>query len=150
MKLDNNWRIPEGFEAVKNYRNERSEGETVVGELRFPVEAGKSHQNDLTFSVGENHENVPALPLRERGAFRHEGWDIPTRWAIDANGVCWMDNAHGHPLGIVKPQILLGGCEREGERRRLQKVLGLPVDRPSWVKTALHYGWTPPEGWKDP
>lgn len=151
MELDNNWPIPEGFEAVKNYRDGNV---TVVGLLRLPAEPGKRQsiesRDDLTFRVGVNPKGAPTLPLRERGEFHHEGWDIPTRWAIDGNGICWMDDAHGHALGRVSPRVLLAECSNEAEKRRLQGVLGLPIDRPSWVLTALRYGWTPPEGWKDP
>jgi hypothetical protein len=71
-------------------------------------------------------------------------------YAIDANGVCFMDNAHGHALERVKPNELLGTVDDESVRRSLQASLGLPVERPAWVVTALAHGWTPPPGWEDP
>lgn len=66
----------------------------------------------------------PALPLLGYGELYSTGWDIPTRWAIDANKVCWMDDAHGHPLEKISSQELLCEAEQEVDKNMLRKLLG--------------------------
>ena len=146
MKIDNSWEVPDGFAPVLNYRN-GNEGETVVGMARLPA-ADSTRQ--LEFWVGEDRSTVPALPLRDCGALWHSGWDIPTRYAIDGKGAAWKDNAHGGPLILVPAERLATSPETEEERRRIQKILGIPLERPGWVLAALSHGWTPPAGWADP
>lgn len=52
-------------------------------------------------------EGEPALPI-SAGEVWHSGWDIPTRYAIDADDQCWADNAHGHPLNKISVGDFLG------------------------------------------
>ncbi len=48
-------------------------------------------------------EKQPELPFQNHGEIWHIGWEIPTRWAVDASGQRWEDNAHGHPLQPIDP-----------------------------------------------
>lgn len=77
---------------------------------------------------------VPTLPLRAEGQAWLTGWDIPVRWVIDAKGQPFKDNAHGGGLKECTPQELLWDIQREEEKRRLQALLGLPVDDPLHVQ----------------
>lgn len=151
-KKQGSWeaRIPEGFVPVVMFA-ESEQREVAVGLLRLPGAGTSRETRTLEFQVSEDLSLIPTLPLRARGLFWHEGWDIPTVWAVDGAGVCWMDNAHGHSLAQCSGKQLLGNCENENERRALQRIIpGMTVERPSWVLTALAAGWTPPEGWVDP
>lgn len=141
MRTNDGWPVPPGFEAVLDYSRQPTMGEVAVGVAKL----GK-----LVFAVGEARQNVPALPLKASGEIWHSGWDIPTRWAVDAAGGCWADNAHGHPLEKCRPDELIAACEKDTEKRRMQKLLGLPVDKPEWMQAALAHGWLPPEGWTEP
>lgn len=67
----------------------------------------------------------PALPLQEAGNIYHNGWDIPTRYAVDAQRQAWMDNAHGHALHRVSMSDLLITFETPKERLALETKLGL-------------------------
>jgi hypothetical protein len=65
----------------------------------------------------------PSLPLKASGEMWHRGWDIPTRWAIDANNQCWMDNAHGHPLELVTADTLIGNAEDPNDIQLIKGAL---------------------------
>lgn len=90
------------------------------------------------------------LPLRAQGESWSVGWDIPTRWAIDGAGQCWLDDAHG---GLLVP------CEQAAFLRALSEdmpavnaaraALGLKPQRPSWISAARNAGWTPPLDWDE-
>lgn len=140
MRLDKDYKVPEGFLPVLNYRNTQ-DGEPVVGECRLPVPGGRG---DLRFWIGDPPEAVPVLPLKAHGELWHRGWDIPTVWAVDGSGKCWRDNAHGHCLGQVSAEALLGTAESEGERNRIRKALGLPPEESEWMRLARAAGWRPP------
>jgi hypothetical protein len=141
MRLDKNYKVPEGFEPVLNYRNDKA-GEPVVGECRLK----DSGWNGLVFDIGDPVDVVPALPLRASGEIWHTGWDIPTRWAIDALGSCWMDNAHGHALCLVQVSRLLGEAETQMSRNHIRMILGMEPEEPEWMSKARAAGWTPPAG----
>lgn len=87
----------------------------------------------------------PKSPFKHVGEAWITGWDIPTRYAIDADDQCWADNAHGHPLSKVTPRQFVGIFEQEQMKRKFQEVLGLEVDEPSWMKEARAHGWLSPE-----
>ena len=87
MKLNNTWPPPPGFKTVLNYSREPTMGEVVVGAARISVDG-----EELVFWVGEERESTPTLPLKGFGTVRHEGVDVPTRWAVDADGDCYYDN----------------------------------------------------------
>ena len=49
----------------------------------------------------------PALPLKASGEMGHRGWEIPSRWACDADGQWWLDNGHGGSLETCgRPDVL--------------------------------------------
>lgn len=95
-------------------------------------------------------EERPALPFKMYGELYHQGWDIPTLWAIDANNQCWADNAHGTDLEKVTDNFLISSHESEHEDRmadEIRKALGLPLPEPepTWEQLAKRNGWTAPE-----
>jgi len=140
MKLDPNYKVPAGFEPVFNYPDGNT-GVPVVGRARLPI-AG---ERDLEFYI---ETQVPALPLKIHGELWHTGWDISTKYAIDASGQCWMDGAHGGSMSPVDSKYLLEDCENQEQRNGIRKVLGLPEEEPSWAISARASGWTPPADWK--
>lgn len=66
---------------------------------------------DCTWSF----EKKPELPLKSHGEIWHIGWDIPTRWAVDASDQRWEDNAHGHPLQPVRQISFHRGLKPKNE-----------------------------------
>lgn len=94
----------------------------------------------LTFS---SEQKLPSLPLLLQGKIWHEGWDIPTRWAIDSNKQCWMDEASGQSLKKVSRYRLLNSSDELS----IRQVLGVRPKMPDWAKAALANGWTPPSTW---
>lgn len=139
-----NWKPPTGFEPIFNY----PDGVTPKireGVARLKIGSGKGRLDSLNFYVGDNGNEAPTLPLRFYGELWHTGWDIPTIWAIDADGMAYMDNGHGHALQSVTAHTLIAACEEDEEKRRMQKRLGLPVDLPEWQRLAIANGWTPPK-----
>ena len=71
---------------------------------------------------GLEFSNEPTAPLRYHGKLWHAGWDIPTRYAVDANGVPWMDNAHGHPLEQTTWHTLIINAEHDADIKLLQRL----------------------------
>jgi hypothetical protein len=137
-RLDTDYKVPEGFEPILNYPDGVN-GIPVVGEAKLQVHEG--YRGDFVFDI---ETKVPALPLRGNGLLWSTGWDIPTRWAIDAEGRCWMDNAHGHPLEVVDPKALIGDAEQESDKNHIRKLLGMEIPMPEWQRLAIAAGWTPP------
>ncbi len=88
--------------------------------------------------------NEPAIPLKAKGSVEHEGWDIPSRWAIDANDQCWLDDAHGHALAKTNIKDLYLEVDNQS-RIIICSVLGLGTPKPTWYEQAIKLGWTPPE-----
>ena len=79
------------------------------------------------FSLCDNHENriePPTLPLKAYNELWHKGWDIPTKYAIDANNRCWMDNAHGGFLYECSSNDLIYDSKDESERNIIRTLLG--------------------------
>lgn len=99
-------------------------------------------QQGLNFGF---EQKIPMLPLKAHGESWHRGWDIPTRWAVDAINQCWMDNAHGHALEPVSASTLLGHMEDHSDSEDIRKALDMKPEPPEWVKEALAHGWTPPK-----
>lgn len=144
MTLDKNYKVPEPFTVLLNY----PDGVTGVP-VRGVAQLALGDKGDAydTFEFDVEDEVFPALPVKKHGKLWHEGWDIPTRYVIDANGQCWMDNAHGHALCKVAQEALVHVAESEEGQNELRRVLGLEVPMPAWARTALRAGWKPPEGW---
>jgi hypothetical protein len=136
-ETDNEWPLPEGFVACLTY----PDGHTGVRYVGLAALKLEGVERELSFVVKEDRSDTPALPLRGHGELWHTGWDIPTRWAIDAKGRCFMDSAHGGSMGAVDFGALLATCEREADLQAMQKLLGLPVDAPAWQRTARASGW---------
>jgi len=137
--------IPEGFEPVLSYADDEVNGTPKSGlvSLTKLPDGFKVRDRALEFEVDSK---IPALPLLAVGEAWFVGWDIPTRWAIDANKQCWKDNAHGHPLQPCSEQELLGEyADDECGRNTVRAYLGLSPEEPSWMRMARAAGWTPPE-----
>ena len=86
----------------------------------------------------------PQLPFKAHGEAWHTGWDISTKWAIDAAGVCWKDGAHGGAMHITDVNGLLMEFNDECEHNQIRAHLGLPPLEPSWMAAARAAGWMPP------
>lgn len=85
-----------------NYRFEEIE----PGRLRLISihENGEEFESKFCFNTSQV---TPHLPLRGSGEVWHQGWDIPTRWAVDAQGQGWANDGHGgdlYPCSI--PEII--------------------------------------------
>jgi len=146
---ENEWErnIPTGFIPVVLYEG-TSLRRVCTGVVRLPGTGPSRGASALDF-LGDL-EALPVLPLLKRGLIWHEGWDIPTQFAVDSKGRCFMDGAHGGGVSLVNAKVLLHSCEQEDLRRELQQLLGMTPDRPAWVITALAAGWSPPKDWVDP
>lgn len=130
--------IPAGFYPRFLYPDGTEENKVPrIGQLCWHGPNG-----DLFFDA---EDAIPKLPLRAHGEAWHTGWDIPTHWAIDADGTCWMDNAHGGCMGVATQQEFLGNFENENERNSARSHLGLAEEEPSWMAAARAAGWTPPK-----
>jgi hypothetical protein len=134
--------LPEGFEPRKIY----PDGVRAVAVVGYAVE--KTSQ--LIFEIGKR--GLPKLPLRASNRINHVGWDIPTCWAVDAEGRCFADNAHGHALVEVQPLQLLSFAYTENDlvaETQIRQVLALKPRLPDWVIQARAAGWTPPKDWDE-
>ena len=101
-------------------------------------------ENNLQFRTDEK---TPGK-ITHFGEIWSIGWDIPTKWAIDEHGQCWMDNAHGHALEPVEQRVLLGEASGESDETvtKIYLALGRKPKAPSWARSALNAGWEPPKG----
>lgn len=136
------FKLPEGFAPKYSYDHD-SNGVEVKIQNHYCGIVGET-----TFYWGGYGMKPPTLPLKMVDKVWHTGWDIPTHFAIDANNVCWKDNAHGGALQSVSFNELLSDIEDEALRNKVRSLLGMKTEMPAWAKTALKNGWTPPEGWK--
>lgn len=137
--------FPESLDLSFSF-GEVSSIDTVFVDSRFVEEKATPETLPLVF-VGnwEDPDSIPVMPILSRGELWHEGWDIPTRWAIDSKHQCWRDSAHGGELEKVDTQHFLSYVEKdERVTRQVREVLGLKPLLPSWMQSALHAGWTPP------
>lgn len=140
MKLDKNYKVPEGFQPVLNYREDSVNGTPVVGLARL---SGYTRRG-LEFSI-EN--GAPKLPLKKWGELWHVGWDIPNQYAIDADNNCWVGSDHGGELTKVPTEVLISTADTEEEKNDIRQFLGIALPMPEWAKTALSHGWVPPKDW---
>lgn len=91
----------------------------------------------------------PALPLKVYRETPISGWDIPIRWAIDAEGACYGEySAHGSTMEKSDPKELLlqlrANLDEVGENLA-RRTLGLKIKAPAWMRAAKSAGWTPPQ-----
>lgn len=89
----------------------------------------------------------PVLPLRAEGEIWHVGWDIPSRWAVDADGRVFLDaSAHGGWLYESSFDIAIAHAEVSGDPgtgAELRRLAGRRQRLPEWAAEALRRGWTP-------
>lgn len=150
--------IPEGFHPIFTYPDGSEENKIPrIGELLWhnPDNADSRKNNPAMYDASQlrgdllffvlYEDIMPKLPLRAHGEAWHTGWDIPTRWAIDASGTCWMDSAHGGAMSPVSKESLIGTFEDEHDRNNVRRHLGLAEEEPSWMRAARAAGWTPPK-----
>jgi hypothetical protein len=138
MISDQDYKIQEGFETLFLYPGGKKT--PVVGQAALTINNGKI----LVFNI---EDKIPKLPLKKTGEIWTTGWDIPTKYAIDADNQCWMDDAHGHPLEPTSKENLISQPELEEEQNKIRKVLDLEILMPQWAQTAISQGFTPPSGW---
>ena len=90
-------------------------------------------------------QTLPEMPLLMKGEAWHSGWDIPTRWAIDARKRCWADSAHGGALVLRSEQDFLNAIREDDHAlRNAHAGLNKKPPLPEWMRAALSAGWTPP------
>jgi len=140
--FDPHYKAPEGFKAMRRYTAENLEGDIVRNQFRFSVQ----NDSDLEFAVNDDSE-VPVLPLRTHGELKHIGWELPTVYAIDALGRCYMSNSHNSIMILINELNLVEVAETEDSKNRIRHVLGKKPVYPQWAKTAQEHGWTPPQNW---
>jgi len=122
--------------------DERTRGEPPVTVVR-----GAYHGNDIEL-CGQARLDERGQ-LKAFGASDNVGWDIPTLWAIDHDGKCWANNAHGGRLFRVTVAQLAAELQHdEPALRQVHRVLGLRPMAPSWMRVALSEGWAPPDTFK--
>jgi hypothetical protein len=89
---------------------------------------------------------LPRPPFRAEGAIDLKGWDIPLLYCVDADGVCWSNNAHGGPPTNERTaSILLEEAQTHGDEEAVEKIskaLGLEYE-PKWMSLARANGWGP-------
>jgi hypothetical protein len=74
----------------------------------------------------------PVAPYRHQGAINHLGWDIPTRWCVDANGDLFKDYAHGWDPSPTTVEVLLHeASDDKSAEAEIRRVLGLASEAPS-------------------
>lgn len=88
--------------------------------------------------TSDSFASPAAFPLKAEGNLWHTGWDIPTRWAVDADGVTYMDNGHGHKLTPVTQTELLSNAEDPDDANRIRRALGIDeVETPEQTAARL-------------
>lgn len=108
-----------------------------------------THGTELAYF---SDEHPPAEPLKAYGVIDHLGWDIPSYWAIDANGVVYANlTAHGRvmeksSLSKVLRSARLGRAD--AAETMIRKALNMKPAPPEWMRLALRFGWTPPPHFK--
>jgi len=135
--------IPDGLDLVFMYKQDSTPyvREGVVAEkVEGQYVRGTEFIGDL-----KRPNTLPALPLIVKGEAWHQGWDIPTRWAIDAKKQCWVDSAHGGALSPVSQKDFLDAIREDDHAlRNAHAALGKKPPLPEWMASALSAGWTPP------
>ena len=134
MKLDNTYKVPPGFKPHLNY----PDGKTGIPVVDLAIDITTS----ILFYIAKQ---VPALPIKGHGEIEHMGWDIPTRWAIDSENICWMDGAHGGSLHPVSRKTLLSETDEYSDKKTISELLGVKFREPEWAVIARRNGWLPPE-----
>lgn len=106
---------------------------------------------DVGFALRlDSFDGSPDLPLKSGGKIWHQGWEIPTYWAVDASNQCWASCGHGSTLAKVEPRKLLSEARDEPRcDREIRKALGMKQRLPDWARAAKAAGWTPPADWDE-
>lgn len=88
---------------------------------------------------------TPVKPWRHSGEIWSMGWDIPTKWCVDANGDAFVNSGHGgDPYIHCTTDYILQSADDDETRAEIAAKLGLEPPEPSWVALARAAGWTPP------
>ena len=122
---------PEGFKSVYLYRQEKSEeldDKNFKQYFEQDKETVEELISNLTFFIGNGY---PILPLLQQGEILILGWDIPIRYAIDADKQCWKDGAHGGALYKTEVKNLLDKFKDKNKRVMIEELLGI---QPSYIK----------------
>lgn len=62
---------------------------------------------------GEDFNGDVKFPLKKWGEIPSIGWDIATRYAIDADNECWADGCHGGQLYKTSAENLISIAREE-------------------------------------
>lgn len=100
----------------------------------------------MEIKIGDRDARVPDsfISPHKAGLVWHDGWDIPTLWALDANKIPYVNDAHGGSLKQSTIVQLLELLRDMPDETTIRRELGLKPRLPSWVRSALAEGWTPP------
>lgn len=132
-------KFPMGFTPVFVYKNGLNENAEIKADVVRTPEGS-------FYVEGFKAQNLPTLPIRAYGEIWSVGWDIPTRWAVDARGKTWVNDAHGGPMGRCIVEVLLSQANNDPESlKTIYEVLGKKPPMPEWAQVALSMGWTPPK-----
>ena len=136
--------IPEGFLPIWSYHYQ--DGTEVKTLAKTSLGWQKRADGLITRFYINKDKKIPVLPFKTYGDLWHAGWDIPTKYVIDADKQVWLDNAHGGDLCLVSSKILFSKCKDVENRNYFRKLLNiLPLEEPEWMIKARENGWQPPE-----
>ena len=82
--------------------------------------------------------------FRGFGEINQFGKKHPILWAVDDQGLCWVNKGKGDRLRRSWSSILLNLTGLEFETNEIRRALGIKLALPSWAQQALAFGWTPP------
>jgi len=89
----------------------------------------------------------PKLPILLEDEYDNRGWDIPTKYGVDSDFICWMNMAHGDACQPTTVQSLVEDMDKEGHEEKanvVRALCGVPLPEPKWMQQARAAGWTPP------
>lgn len=100
----------------------------------------------MEIKIGDRDALVPDdfVSPHKAGMVWHNGWEIPTLWALDANKIAYVNDAHGGSLQQCQTTRLLELLRDHEAENTVRRELRLKPRLPSWARHALSSGWTPP------
>lgn len=85
---------------------------------------------------------LPALIVAEYDTL---GWDIPSRFMIDAVGRCYSGGSWMHETKLDEVLTDLASSGHDNLVESVRRIFHMPDDKPKWMTQAEAHGWRPPE-----